>query len=154
METALKTQTVFRRIIALPSDHGSWVFILSPLVIGLVAGGQFTIASVFLIISAFSVFLIRQPVTIAAKVFSGRRPRRDLPAAYFWIMTYALLGIVGFTGLALNGFAYLAILVLLGVPVFAWHLYLVSRRAERRQAGVEIVGAGVLALAAPAAFWV
>jgi hypothetical protein len=38
--------------------------------------------------------------------------------------------------------------------VFGWHLYLVSRRAERRQMGVEIVGSGVLALAAPAAYWV
>jgi phosphatidylglycerophosphate synthase len=31
---------------------------------------------------------------------------------------------------------------------------LVSRRAERRQIGVEIVGSGTLALAAPAAYWV
>ncbi len=40
------------------------------------------------------------------------------------------------------------------MPVFAWHLWLVSRRSERRQAGVEILGSGVLALAAPAAYWV
>lgn len=45
-------------------------------------------------------------------------------------------------------------LALPGIPVFIWHLYLVSRRAERRQAGVEIVGSGVLALSAPAAYWV
>ena len=38
--------------------------------------------------------------------------------------------------------------------MFAWHLYLVSRRLERRQLGVEIVATGVLALAAPAAYWV
>jgi hypothetical protein len=33
-------------------------------------------------------------------------------------------------------------------------LWLVSRRAERRQAGVEIIATGVLSLAAPAAYWV
>ena len=154
IETTLKTPAVLRKIIALPSDHGSWVFILSPLLIGLFAGGRFTAATAFLIVTAMAVFLIRQPVTIAAKAYSGRRPRRDLPAARFWILVYALLGLVGFGGLALAGFAYLAILALPGVPVFVWHLYLVSRRAERRQAGIEIAGAGVLALAAPAAYWV
>jgi len=41
-----------------------------------------------------------------------------------------------------------------GVAVFAWHLWLIGRREERGQMGVEIVGAGVLALAAPAAYWV
>jgi hypothetical protein len=41
-----------------------------------------------------------------------------------------------------------------GLPVFAWHLWLVSRREERGQQGVELVGSGVLALTAPAAYWV
>ena len=41
-----------------------------------------------------------------------------------------------------------------GIPVFARHLYLVSKRAERRQAGVEILATGVLSLAAPAAYWI
>jgi hypothetical protein len=54
----------------------------------------------------------------------------------------------------LQGFAYLAILAVPGIPVFIWHLLLISRRAERRQVGVEIVGSGVLALGAPAAYWV
>ncbi len=35
-----------------------------------------------------------------------------------------------------------------------WHLWLVTRRAERRQIGVEILGSGALALAAPAAYWI
>lgn len=39
------------------------------------------------------------------------------------------------------------------MPIFAWHLVLVSKRSERRQAGVEILGSGVLALSAPAAYW-
>jgi hypothetical protein len=54
----------------------------------------------------------------------------------------------------LKGFAYILILAIPGIPVFLWHLYLVSKRAERRQVGVEIVASGVLALAAPAAYWV
>ncbi len=39
------------------------------------------------------------------------------------------------------------------LPVLTWHLWLVSRREERRKPLVEIAGSGVLALSAPAAYW-
>ena len=144
---------LFLRHVALPSDHGSWVFLLSPLLIGLFAGGTWSIPDLFLIIAALSAFLIRQPVTTVVKVYSGRRSRRDLPAAWFWIGVYSFIGAIGLVGLLLQGFAFIFILALPGVPVFIWHLYLVSKRAERRQMGVEIVASGVLALAAPAGYW-
>jgi hypothetical protein len=153
MSTAL-TQTYMRRHIALPTDHGSWVFILSPMLIGLFAGGQFTSASLYLVIGAMAAFLIRQPVTTAIKAYSGRRSRGDLPAAVFWMILYGAIALAALVGLVLQGFAYLLLLALPGIPVFVWYLYLVSRRAERRQVGVEVVGSGVLALVAPAAYWV
>ena len=152
--TASFSTTYLRRHIALPGDHGSWVFILSPLLIGLFAGGSFTAASVYLIVAAMAAFLIRQPVTIAIKAYSGRRSRRELPAARMWILVYGIIGLLAITGLVMEGFASLLILALPGIPVFVWHLLLVSRRQERRQVGVEVVGSGVLALAAPAAYWV
>lgn len=148
------TTTYLRRQIALPTEHGAWVFILSPLLIGLFAGGSFSLASVYLIIAAMAAFLIRQPVTTAIKIYSGRRSRRDLPAARFWIVLYGTVGLLALVGLIRQGYAYLLWLALPGIPVFVWHLALVSRRQERRQAGVEVVGSGVLALAAPAAYWV
>jgi YwiC-like protein len=154
MLTTTTSQTYFRRHIALPQDHGSWVFLLSPLLIGLFAGSSFTIASVYLIVAAFSAFLIRQPTTIVIKVYSGRRPKRELQPALFWMALYGLVGGLTVTGLVLLGYPYLLYLAVPGLPVFAWHLYLVSKRAERRQIGVELVGSGVLALAAPAALWV
>ena len=154
MEITKNQSDLFKKHIALPQDHGSWVFLISPLLIGLFAGGEFTIATPFLLLAAFAAFLIRQPVTIAIKAYSGRRPRRELPAARFWMSVYAVAGLIGLAGLIWQGFAYLLLLAVPGAPVFAWHLYLVSKRAERRQAGIEIVGSGVLALAAPAAFWV
>lgn len=148
------SQNLIRKHIALPSDHGSWVFLLSPLLIGLFAGGQWSAASAYLIVAAMAAFLIRQPVTIAVKVYSRRRSRRDLPAAWFWIAVYGLVGLAALAGLIVQGYAYVLILALPGAPVFIWHLYLVSQRSERRQLGVELVATGVLALAAPAAFWV
>ena len=147
-------KTILNRQIALPQDHGSWVFLLSPLLIGLFAGGSWSTASFFLIVSSIAGFLIRQPVTIIVKAYSGRRPERDLPAAYFWTGIYSLVGLAGVLGLFMAGYGFLLILAIPGIPVFMWHLYLVSRREERRQVGVELVGIGVLSLAAPAAYWI
>jgi hypothetical protein len=145
---------LFLRHVALPSEHGSWVFLLSPLLIGLFAGDSWSLAAISLIIASLAAFLIRQPVTIVVKVYSGRRRRRELPAAWFWISVYGFIAAVGLLGLLIQGFGYLFILALPGVPVFIWHLYLVSKRAERRQMGVEIVASGVLALSAPAGYWI
>ena len=74
--------------------------------------------------------------------------------ARFWLLVYSLAGLGAWVGLALLGFSYLVYLALPGIPVFIWHLTLVRRRSERRQMGVELVGAGVLALSATAAYWV
>ncbi|HSA99426.1 MAG TPA: YwiC-like family protein [Anaerolineales bacterium] len=147
-------QTYFRKQIFFPQDHGSWVFILCPLFVGLFAGGRFTPASLSLVIAALAVFLFRQPVTMAVKAYSGRRPKTDLPAARFWIASYGILMLIALLGLIRSGFGYLLLLAIPGAPVFAWHLWLVSKREERRQVNVELIATGVLSLAAPAAYWI
>jgi hypothetical protein len=144
----------FRRSIAITNEHGSWVFLLSPLLIGVFAGKSWSIATAYLTIAALCAFLIRHPITIAVKAYSGRRSKKDLPIARFWIALYAGLGLIMIVGLALAGFGFLLYLVIPGLPVFVWHLYLVSKRSERRQMGIEIVASGVLALAAPAGYWI
>lgn len=144
----------FRKQIFLPQDHGSWVFIFSPLLIGLFAGKSFRIESLYLVIAALAAFLLRQPVTMAIKAWSGRRPKTDLPAAYFWTALYGAIILIALFGMIRAGFGYLLYLAVPGAPVFAWHLWLVSKREERRQINVEIIATGVLALVAPAAYWV
>jgi hypothetical protein len=154
IERTFNFSTLFKRHVALPSDHGSWVFLFSPLLIGLFAGGNWSLVSLYLIIGSLAAFLIRQPTSMAVKMYSGRRSKRDLPAAWFWMAVYGVIALLALIGLIAQGYSYLLILALPGIPVFAWHLYLVSQRAERRQLGVELVGSGVLALAAPAGYWV
>lgn len=146
--------TIFRKHIALPTDHGSWVFLFSPLFIGLFAGESWTVASLCLIIGTLAAFLLRQPLSIVIKIHCGRRSRRDLPTAWFWVFVYGLISFLTIIGLILLGYTYILILAIPGILVFSWHLYLISKRAERRQAGVEIVASGVLALTAPAAYWI
>lgn len=152
--TTVARKSVWQRHIALTQEHGSWVFLFSPLLIGLFAGGRFSLASVYLIVTALAAFLVRQPITVIVKVRSHRRSAQDLPAAYFWTAVYSLVGLLGFAGLWSQGAAYVAVLAIPGIPVFLWHLVLVARRAERRQIGVEVIASGVLALAAPAAYWI
>ena len=147
-------KTLVRAHIMLPVEHGAWVFLFSPLAIGLVLGGRLTFASGLLILASLAVFLVRQPVTIIVKVLSGRRPKGDLGAAQFWLVVYALLGLLALTGLLWLGNAFILLLAIPALPVFGWHLWLVSRRLERHQMLVELAGGAVLALAAPAAFWI
>src|SRR5574339_746946 len=95
-----------RRHIFLPQDHGSWVFLFSPLLIGLFAGGRFTSASLSLAIAATAAFLVRQPITIAVKAWTGRRARTELPAAGFWTAIYGLILLLALTGLFQAGYGY------------------------------------------------
>ncbi len=145
---------IFRKHIAIPQDHGAWVFILSPLLIGAFVGQTFNYATFNLIVAAMSVFMLRQPITVFVKIVSGRRPKDEMPAARFWIVAYGVIALVSVIALVLEGFYYVLYLAVPGLPVFAWHLWLVSRRDERKQAGVEILATGALSLAAPAAYWI
>ncbi len=145
---------ILSKHIALPQDHGSWVFLFSPLLIGLFAGRVWRAEDAALIVAALSAFLARHPITILTKIHSGRRSRRDLPAALFWTGVYTLAGLLALGYLLRKGYGFLLWLGIPAVPVFAWHLYLVSKRAERRKPGLEIVATGTLALGAPAAYWV
>ena len=145
---------LFVKHIAVPNEHGSWVFLFSPLLIGLFAGRSLSFASLLLVGAALSAFMLRQPVTILVKIISHRRPRSELTSSLFWISLYSILGAGFLAGLIGMGYVALIYLVLPALPVFAWHLWLVSKRSERRKPLVEIAGSGALALAAPGAYWV
>jgi len=142
------------RHVALPAEHGAWVLLLGPLAVGLCAGGRLSGDSLLVSLAALAAFLVRQPLTLAVKALGGRRGREVLPAATLWIGVWGALGLAAAVWLALRGFGRVLLLALPGVPVLAWHLGLVFRRDERRQWGVEVLAAGSLALAAPAAQWV
>jgi hypothetical protein len=124
------------------------------MIIGYVAGGRWRTVSFYLLVSALAAFLVRQPLTLAVKAYSGRRSRSILPAVWFWIAVYAVIGSLHVAGLVFRGYGYLLYLALPGVPVFGWFLMMVSRREERQQRIMEIAATGALALTAPAAMWV
>ena len=142
------------RQVALPTEHGSWALYLVPLVMGIAAGGRPTHVTAYLVVASACGFLIRQPVTMLVKVRSGRKGKDFERPAWTWLVIYAVVGAVHVTGLVLRGFGFLLWLAVPGIAILVWHLSLIARRSERRQMGVEVVGAAFLALSAPAALWV
>ena len=142
----------FRKHIALPQQHGSWVLWLVPLVAGIGVGGVRP-ALVWLLMASLGAFLALQPATILVKAASGRRTKDDLAPALFWLAAYGGLMGIGPAGLALTGNGWLLALATLALPTLAWQLWLVSRKAERHHLLVEMAGTAVLALAAPAVVW-
>lgn len=139
--------------IAIPAEHGAWVFLFSPLLVGLAIGGL-SRGSLPLLFALLAAFLIRQPLSIMVKVLSGRRQKKDLYPAVIWLIIYGVILIASLIALILLKYQFILYLAIPAIPVFIWHLWLVSKRAERRQMVIEIVAGGVLALAAPAAYWV
>jgi hypothetical protein len=146
--------SLLKRHIALPAEHGAWVFLFSPLLIGIFVAGSIRWSSLVLVVAALAGFLARQPLTMAVKVYSGRRPKSELPAAWFWMLLYGIIAAVAGLGLILLGHSIVLWLVLPALPVLAWYLWLISKRSERRQAAVEVAASGILALGAPAAYWI
>lgn len=141
------------KIYLLPPEHGGWFLLLGPFLLGTIAAAQPNADLVLLLLLALSVYIIRQPVIILVKALSGRRARSDVRPALLGIASTGV-GVLALLGvLALRGHSYLLWLGLPAIPVLLWQVYLVSRR-EERQLGIELVGAGTLALAAPGAFWV
>jgi len=120
-----QNQKIFQRQIFITNEHGSWVFLLSPLLIGIFAGQSWSLDAVILVMGALVGFLIRHPITIAVKVLSGRRSKADLRPAGWAILIYSLVGVLMVGGLVLRGLSYLLILAVPGIFVFVWHLYLV-----------------------------
>lgn len=143
----------FRKHIALPSDHGSWVFLISPLLIGLFAGGGSFPTTYLLIFAVFAAFFIRQPTVIAIKVIAGRRSKKELSSALFWIFVYGSIAIISLIPILNSDYAFILNLAIPGVTIFILYLWFVYTRTERNRKYFDILASGSLALAAPATYW-
>jgi len=104
---------IWRKQYALPAEHGSWIWWLGPLFIGLAAGGHPDLDAVLLFLAVLFAFLLRQPSTIIVKAISGRRPKADLVPALFWIIGYGLIAGLAVWALIASGHPQV---VLLAIP--------------------------------------
>ncbi|MBI4670831.1 MAG: YwiC-like family protein [Chloroflexi bacterium] len=142
----------FFKIYVLPPEHGGWFLLLGPFLFGALAAAQPNADLIVLFLFALASYIARQPLTIFVKALSGRRAKSDARPARWALGAVGMIAALLLLVLILRGYAFL---LWLGIPaglVVAWQLWLVTQR-EERQIGIELIGAGTLALSAPAAYW-
>jgi len=156
MATAASSKTQARwlkKIYALPAEHGAWALWLGPLMVGIGVGGWNSAPTLLLVLAQLFAFLSRQPLIILVKALSGRRSRVDAAPALAWATGYAALAVVFGMTLIVSGFVQLLWVIAPIAPMLIWQVWLVRDRAER-QMTIELAGSGMLALAAPTAYYV
>jgi hypothetical protein len=141
-ETAIQRRRLFRKSLVVPTEHGSWSWLLVPFFVGaavvsriLPEGYPSLLPLILALVGGLCAFLVRQPAAAWLRIRRGRGNRADEPLAAGWTL-----------GLALVAGLCLAAGVLL--------LYLVAARSGRaamRALLTELIGAAGLALMAPAA---
>ena len=127
---------------------------LGPFTVGIGAAGRIEPGLLWLTFANLGIFLALQPLTVGIKVLSGRKNRTNLAPALTWLSFYSLLGLIGAAGLVQLGHGGVLWLGLAALPVLAWQLRLIAYKEERGHMAAEIGGALMLALAAPATYWV
>ena len=153
-------RTYFRRSLVVPTEHGAWSWLLTPLLVGVVVGraslppaAHALPAVLLLLVGSLSAYMIRQPATAFLRIRQGRGRRADQSTALGWAVGFSVLALVCFLGLAALDRSSLAGLAFPFSAVLAAYL-LAARggRATLRSLWMELAGAAGLALTAPAAF--
>lgn len=158
-QAAISRRRLFRKSLILPTEHGSWSWLLVPFFVGAAipsgvgqAGDSALLASALTLIGGLCAFLVRQPASGWLRIRRGRASRADEPLAAVWT-----LGLVLVAGLCLAGLLALGRTALLWLVIpfaLVLILYLVATRRGRaamRALWTELIGALGLALMAPAA---
>ena len=139
----------------IPREHGAWAVLYAPFLIGAASGGRFEVEILIFWVAVTAFFLARHPLSRLARL---RVVESIDPDKFnYWMRWFVIyLG----TGLAatvpLLFYYQLWYLIPLGgvsALVLLAHLYLSTRRAERRLLG-EFLGVAGLTLTAPGAYYV
>ncbi len=150
---SVQLSALFRKTLILPTEHGSWAWLLVPFAVGTAVAQTINLPVMLALVAALAAFLLRQPATVWLRVRRGKARRADGPLARTWML---LLGGTAVTcGLVLL-FMGRFTLLWLGVPlIIIFVLYLLAARYGRtsiRSLGMEVSGAAALAMTAPAAY--
>jgi hypothetical protein len=133
--------------IALPAEHGSWGFLLEPLLLGLCLAP--TPPGIAVAAGVFAVFLLRNPLRIflRGRPRAKASPRRSL-ARTVWLVYAAVAAAAVAVAVSLAGWTPLWPLVTFAPLGAAFLLY--DSRNQGRSLGAELSGGVGLAAATPA----
>ena len=144
---------IFRKKLVIPTEHGSWSWLLVPYFVGLLVAREWNLAAVLVLIGGMAGFLVRQPAISWMRIRSERGRKSDLGLARAWTIGLGLIAAVCFVWLLLLERAVLLWLLIPMIIIFV--LYLVASRQRRssvRTLWMEVTGAAGLATTAPAAY--
>ncbi len=142
----------------IPDDHGAYVMLLFPLVVGAVVGSiadptpkSPILAFIFLTLALLAAFFAHEPLEIITKPNINARAKRR---AALWLAIYGIILLVCGSALILTwqlwGILWLAL-----PAVIPPAIELISRRwRKQRSLGVRLAGIGALVLSAPAGYYV
>jgi hypothetical protein len=142
----------FRKHLLLPSEHGSWSWLLVPYFVGVIVGGAVNLAVILIFTGSMATFLLRQSASLWVRARRGNGRLRDIPILKKIITTLTTIAILSFVGLMALGLTDLLLLALLVVPFFMLYLFSArQKQSDTRVLGMEVAGSAALALVAPAA---
>lgn len=139
------------RSIPLPKEHGSWAMFAVPLIIGFAVAGTWQWRSVWLILAALGLFMLRFPIDAVIK--TRKRPTADRAWLLCWAMGYGSIAAICGGWLVVRDRLYGLIgFGVIGAALLVYHWWLVDRRKEMSVTG-ELAGIFGLALGAPLAYY-
>ncbi len=147
-----RPNTIFRKRLVIPAEHGSWSWLLVPFFVGVLVAGVWNLPVTLVLFGGLAGFLMRQPVSAWLRVRSGRGRKTDGPLAAIWAAGFGVIAVLSLIGLVVAGRA--TLLWLLTPMALLMVLYLLAarqRRASTRTLWMELAGAASLAGSAPAA---
>lgn len=153
------SKTIFVKRLIIPGEHGAWVWLLVPFLVGGVVApelGQTAarswLALLLVGLGGLSAFLLRQPAAAWQRMRQGKGSRDLAPLAAGWSLAFAAAALLCFGGLLALGRTALLALVGAGSGIFLLYLYAAQLgRAGMRALWMEAAGAAGLSLMAPAA---
>ena len=130
-------RTTFRSV-AIPNEHGGWMFLLEPALIGL--GAAFTAPGLLLALAALGAFLTRHPLKLALDDYLKRRCVPRTRWAVGFTVLYALCAGAAFIAAVTTARHSFLLLLLLAVPLALAQIYLDAQKRSRDLAA-ELTGA-------------
>ncbi|MFQ5676533.1 MAG: YwiC-like family protein [bacterium] len=133
----------------IPKEHGTWAMWVVPLIIGVIAAGRITLASVLIFGVSLFAFACRTALASALRLRKLNKPvmRKCLVAA---LVELALIAGLAFP-LLIQGNHAIALIGLIAVALLVTDLRWINKRSERDLLS-QLVGVAGFALTAPAAY--
>lgn len=133
-----RVRTFRIRQVAIPTEHGSWSFLLEPLIAGLAVA--YSIGGVWIAVMTVGAFLCRQPLKVLVADRMGRSNADRARAALAFFLLYASIFTIGVVGTVIVSGSQPLLPFALVLPLIGFQIFNdVSRRG--RQLAPELCGA-------------